>query len=116
MYNFFLTDTLLITDNPTKFNNIETSTTRLYLHIQELQILMKDFNTEQKEELINDAVELYKSKILPTADRIRNLKYAYNAVEYDEDNNTYHLIQDPYTIVQLEKNIGQTIKIIKNDY
>ena len=56
MYNFFLTDTLLITDNPTKFNNIETSTTRLYLHIQELQILMKDFNTEQKEELINDAV------------------------------------------------------------
>jgi hypothetical protein len=116
MYNFFLTDTLLITDNPTKFNNIETSTTRLYLHIQELQILMKDFNTEQKEELINDAVELYKSKILPTADRIRNLKYAYNAVEYDEDNNTYHLIQNPYTIVQLEKNIGQTIKIIKNDY
>ena len=116
MYNFFLTDTLLITDNPTKFNNIETSTTRLYLHIQELQILMKDFNTEQKEELINDAVELYKSKILPTADRIRNLKYAYNAVEYDENNNTYHLIQNPYTIVQLEKNIGQTIKIIKNDY
>ena len=116
MYNFFLTDTLLITDNPTKFNNIETSTTRLYLHIQELQILMKDFNTEQKEELINDAVELYKSKILPTADRIRNLKYAYNAVEYDEKNNTYHLIQNPYTIVQLEKNIGQTIKIIKNDY
>ena len=116
MYNFFLTDTLLITDNPTKFNNIETSTTRLYLHIQELQILMKDFNTEQKEELINDAVELYKSKILPTADRIRNLKYDYNAVEYDEKNNTYHLIQNPYTIVQLEKNIGQTIKIIKNDY
>ena len=116
MYNFFLTDTLLITDNPTKFNNIETSTTRLYLHIQELQILMKDFNTEQKEELINDAVELYKSKILPTADRIRNLKYAYNAVEYDEDNNTYHLIQNPYTIVQLEKNIGQTIKILKNNY
>ena len=113
---FFLTDTLLITDNPTKFNNIETSTTRLYLHIQELQILMKDFNTEQKEELINDAVELYKSKILPTADRIRNLKYAYNAVEYDEDKNTYHLIQNPYTIVQLEKNIGKTITIIKNDH
>ena len=45
-----------------------------------------------------------------------NLKYAYNAVEYDEKNNTYHLIQKPYTIVQLEKNIGQTIKIIKNDY
>jgi len=116
MYNFFLTDTLLITDNPSKFNNIETATSRFYLYIQELQILMKDFNTEQNERLINDAVELYKSKILPTADRIRNLKYAYNAVEYDEKNNTYHLIQNPYTIVQLEKNIGQTIKIIKNDY
>jgi hypothetical protein len=116
MYRFFLTDTLLITDNPSKFNNIETATSRFYLYIQELQILMKDFNTEQNERLINDAVELYKSKILPTADRIRNLKYAYNAVEYDEKNNTYHLIQNPYTIVQLEKNIGQTIKIIKNDY
>lgn len=116
MYRVFLTDTLLITDNPSKFNNIETATSRFYLYIQELQILMKDFNTEQNEELINDAVELYKSKILPTADRIRNLKYAYNAVEYDEKNNTYHLIQNPYTIVQLEKNIGQTIKIIKNDY
>ena len=116
MYRGFLTDTLLITDNPTKFNNIETATSRFYLYIQELQILMKDFNTEQNEELINEAVELYKSKILPTADRIRNLKYAYNAVEYDEKNNTYHLIQNPYTIVQLEKNIGQTIKIIKNDH
>jgi hypothetical protein len=116
MYRVFLTDTLLITDNPSKFNNIETATSRFYLYIQELQILMKDFNTEQNEELINDAVELYKSKILPTADRIRNLKYAYNAVEYDEKNNTYHLIQNPYTIVQLEKNIGQTIKIIKNDH
>ena len=116
MYMVFLTDTLLITDNPTKFNNIETATSRFYLYIQELQILMKDFNTEQNERLINDAVELYKSKIFPTADRIRNLKYAYNAVEYDEKNNTYHLIQNPYTIVQLEKNIGQTIKIIKNEY
>lgn len=116
MYRVFLTDTLLITDNPSKFNNIETATSRFYLYIQELQILMKDFNTEQNEELINDAVELYKSKILPTADRIRNLKYAYNAVEYDEKNNTYHLIQNPYTIVQLEKNIGQTITIIKNDH
>jgi hypothetical protein len=35
-------------------------------------------------------------------DKIRNLKYMYNAVEYDEDTNKFHLIQKKNTIESLE--------------
>jgi hypothetical protein len=116
-YKNKLTETLLITDNPTKKNNIEKSLTTLYLTIQQLQTLISDFDAENNEQLITDAVELYKGRILPTAERIRNLKYSYNAVEYNDDNNTYHLIQDAYTIVQLETDVmNETIKVIKNNY
>jgi len=116
-YKNKLTELLLITNNPTKKTNIETSTRTLYLIIEQLKTLISDFNAEQNEELITDAVELYKGRILPTADRIRNLKYSYNAVEYNDDNNTYHLIQEPYTILQLEADVmGQKIKVIKNNY
>ena len=116
-YKNKLTELLLITNNPTKKTNIETSTRTLYLIIAELKTLISDFNAEQNEELITDAVELYKGRILPTSERIRNLKYSYNAIEYNDDNNTYHLIQEPYTILQLETDVmEQKIKIIKNTY
>ena len=34
-------------------------------------------------------------------------KYSYNVVEYNEDDNTYNLIQVPYSIGDLEWDIGE---------
>lgn len=116
-YKNKLTETLLITNNPTKKTNIDDFMKNLYILIQELQKFIKEFNTEQNEALISEAIDLYKGRILPTTERIRNLKYSYNAVEYNDYDNTYHLKQDTYTIVQLENDVSeQKIKIIKNNY
>jgi hypothetical protein len=52
--------------------------------------------------LIVDAVELYTNSIQPRANEIMNKKYAYNGVEYNIDDNTFHLIQLSITNENLE--------------
>jgi hypothetical protein len=59
-------------------------------------------------------VDLYNSKILPNAERIRNLSYSYNSID-DKEDGTHELIQKPYTLLQLEMNNGNKEKIIKNN-
>jgi hypothetical protein len=113
-YHSLLTDILMITDNTTKFNNLNDSIISLYEHVETLKELHKLYNSEEKPEIIKEMIDLYNSKILPNADRIRNLMYAYNNVDEKEDG-TYELIQKPYTLFQLEMNNGNKEKIIKNN-
>lgn len=113
-YHSLLTDVLMITDNPTKISNLNDSIVSLYEHVESLKELHKLYYSDEKNELIKDMIELYNSKILPNADRIRNLTYAYNNVDEKEDG-TYELMQKPYTLFQLEMNNGNKEKIIKNN-
>lgn len=113
-YHSLLTDILMITDNPTKLNNLNDSIVSLYEHIETLKELHKSYTSEEKNEFIKDMIDLYNNKILPNADRIRNLTYNYNNVDENEDG-IYQLIQKPYTLFQLEMNSGNKEKLIKNN-
>lgn len=113
-YHSLLTDVLMITDNPTKLSNLNDSIVSIYEHIDSLKELHNLYNSEEKQEIIREMIELYNSKISPNAERIRNLTYAYNNVDEKEDG-TYELIQKPYTSFQLEMNNGNKEKIIKNN-
>jgi hypothetical protein len=113
-YHSLLTDILMITDNPTKLTNLNDSIVSLYEHLEVLKELHKLYNSEEKQELIQEMVDLYNSKILPNAERIRNLSYSYNSID-DKEDGTHELIQKPYTLLQLEMNNGNKEKIIKNN-
>lgn len=113
-YHSLLTDILMITDNPTKLSSLNDSIVSLYEHLETLKELHKLYNSEENLELIKEMIELYNNKILPNADRIRNLTYNYNNVDETEDGK-YELIQKPYTLFQLETNNGNKEKIIKNN-
>ena len=114
VYHSLLTEILMITDNPTKLSNLNDSVISIYEHLESLKELHKLYKSEEKPELIKEMIELYNSKILPNADRIRNITYTYNNVDENEDG-TYDLIQKPYTLFQLEMNNGNKEKIIKNN-
>ena len=64
--------------------------------------LIDNFNESGNIAYIKEAVELYLSTIESTAKVIRDLKYTYNSIEYNENDNTYHLIQEQYTRSQLQ--------------
>lgn len=114
IYHSLLTDILMITDNPTKFKNINDTVTSLYQNIETLKQLHKIYYQNDNTNIIKEIIELYLKKIIPNTERIRNLTYNYYYIE-ENDDGTFELIQKPYTNIQLELNNGITEKIIKNN-
>lgn len=81
---------------------------QLFASKERLHELAKQYDEEGTEQLITDMVELYVGDICPLVTRLRNLKYAYNAVECGTgeagpcEDDVYHLVQDTYTAQELE--------------
>ena len=51
---------------------------------------------------LKNMVELYVTKIKPQVTTIRELKYMYTSVEYNEDDDVYRLIELPFTRDKME--------------
>ena len=111
-YNSLLTDYLLIVENPTRQSNLDDGIVSLYENVEELKQLNKNYMNDTRPEYIREMIELYINKIKPNAERNRNLRYSYNSIEPDD--NSMYLIQKPFITEQIEINIGETPKIIKN--
>lgn len=81
---------------------------QLFASKEQLRELAKQYDEDGSEQVIRDMVELYKSDIIQLTTRVRNLKYAYNAVECGNggpvpcEDNVYHLIQNTYSAHELE--------------
>jgi hypothetical protein len=83
-----------------------------YNNINILNNIYKDYKTDNKPEYIKNMVELYIEKIKPLAENIRKLKYLYTGIDDNEEDDTYKLIEKPYTINQMEFITGQKNTII----
>lgn len=90
------------TDNKDKQRDIKDKEVELYIQIQEFKELISKYKDEGKQGYLTDALELYSKKIIPIAEELRNIKYIENSIIYNEDDNTYHLIQDPWNKKSLE--------------
>ena len=112
VYNSLLADYLQIVENPTRKMNLNEGIISLYENVEELKQLNKEYKNDSKPEYIRDMVELFINKIQPNAERNRNLNYSYNSVDQEGDNMI--LVQKPYTLDQLEINLGERDQIIKN--
>ena len=54
---------------------------------------------------VTEAVDIYNTNLKPLLKEIMNLKYRENMVWYNEDDNTFNLIQNRYTISNLQVNL-----------
>ena len=85
---------------------------------------INEFDKTHNTKFILDAVDIYVNILTPKLKELVNLKYKYNAVEFNADNNTFHLIQKKYTIKDMEYdlddpklieyNVGLKSKTMKN--
>lgn len=112
IYNSLLIDYLMIVENPTRQMNLNEGIISLYENVEELKKIYEEYKKDTKPEYIRDMVELYVNKIKPNSERNRNLTYTYNSVDQEED--VFNLIQKPYTLDQVEINLGENEKILKN--
>jgi hypothetical protein len=105
-------DILFNTKNQALLKEVDIN---LYIGIQKMKKLMKEYQETGDTNSINNILELYESEILHLVKNIRDLKYEFSAVEYDINNNTYHLIEEPYTLQTMETFVpGNEAKIISN--
>lgn len=74
----------------------------LLIAITEFKDLIKNYMIEGDKIYLTDAIQLYLNSIEVMANDIRNIKYHYNAISLDENEQTRHLIQELYTITELQ--------------
>ena len=94
-----------IIDNTQKKEEIKKKTNLSFKYIKEIQQAISEFNSSKNNQFEKDAVDIYIDNLKPLLDEIRNLKYSNCSVEYNENDNTYHLIEQKTTILDLEKSI-----------
>jgi len=91
-----------ITDNLEKKQLLNEDIERTYENIAEIKQCIINFNELQSTQFVRDAVQIYINNLMPLLIKISNLKYKQNFVYYDDDSNTYNLIQKKYNIESLE--------------
>jgi hypothetical protein len=103
----YLEDYIKITDNAEDKQKLGEELEKSYLDIQEIKICIENFNRTNDVQYVRDAVNIYVTNLKPKLAIILNLKYKENKIWYDDNDETYHLIQNKYTIKDLEINIGK---------
>jgi len=107
IYEFTLDQYLNVVDNPEKKEELKNLKIEFYNNLDNFNAMIQQYKTTQNTQFVIDAVELYVSTMQPRINDILKKTYSYNGVEYNEDDNTFHLIQIPISIEDLEWDIGE---------
>ena len=110
----YLEDYIKITDNAEDKQKLGEELEKSYLNIQEIKTCIENFNRTNDVQYVRDAINIYVTNLKPKLAAILNLKYKENKIWYDDHNETYHLIQNKYTIKDLEINIGKYETVVFN--
>ena len=116
VYEFTLQTYLNVVDNEEKKAELKDLQLEFYNYLDNFNSMVNQYKSTQNTQLIIDAVDLYVNTMNPRANEIMKKKYAYNNVEYNEDDNTFHLIQKPITVENLEWDLadnGQKVMSFK---
>jgi len=108
LYDLFFQQLNEIIDNTKKKEDYQTLLKGFYENIESFKSMIQEFEESANTQYIIDAVELYLDEILPKSDKIMEKTYSYNAVDYNEDDNTYHLDQKKYRLQQFEMDVGES--------
>lgn len=102
VYEFTLQTYLSIIDNDEKKTELEKLQLEFYNNLDNFNSMVNQYKEKQNTQLIIEAIDLYVNTMQPRINELMNKKYAYNSVEYNEQDNTFHLIQIPITNEMLE--------------
>ena len=107
LYMSYLEEYLDIVENKQKNNDLIRDQEFFYAFVTEINNAINLFNSSDNTQYMHDVVEIYINKLLPLLDKIMKLKYSKSEVVYNENDNTYHLIQNKYTFKDIEFNLGE---------
>ena len=94
-----------ITDNQEKKEQTNINITDSYTIIKSIKSIMKQFDLTGDIQFVNDSVNIYLNQLIPKINTISKELYNNRHIDYNSFTNTYHLINDKYSIQQLEYDI-----------
>jgi hypothetical protein len=98
-------------DDKIKLDRIKEAEIKLLNEIGEIKKIGIEYKKSNEHSLITTMVEKYLSIIVPLVTQINDLKYVDLRVSFDDGDNEYTLISNPYTIEQTEEEIkGDKVK------
>ena len=107
LYMSYLEEYLDIVDNKQKKDDLKRDQEFFYAFVADINNAINLFNSTDNTQYMRDAVEIYINKLLPLLDKMMKLKYSQKEVVYNENDNTYHLIQNKYTFKDIEFDVGE---------
>lgn len=96
---------LTVTDSPQKHADVNRLKAEIYTATQEFKSNLQEFTATGREAYLVDALEHQDNVIMPLVTELRDTLYAKSNVEYDADNGDFILIQDTYTLKDMEVNL-----------
>lgn len=108
-YEFLLNEYNEIVNNREKMNMITENTKEIYTLIEKIRTTISKYEKTDNIEYVNDAVTTYINEILPKIRNNNKLKYKVNYVDFNEYDNTYNLIQLPYTTEDMEVSLDNKV-------
>lgn len=113
LYSYYLENYNNIIDNKENNDKIEQNKTDIQIYITNIKDAIHEFNKTNNEQFIIDALNIYINKLQPLTKETTHLKYKENLVRYDEYEKVYKLIQNKYSIKDIEFNTTDN-KVIDN--
>jgi len=102
LLELYLENYILLTDNEETKIKLKDSIERSYEFIQQIKEAIHQFKITDDTQFVRDAVNVYITSLKPLLDEIQKLKYKENMVWYNDDSDTYHLIQRKNNITSLQ--------------
>jgi hypothetical protein len=108
-YEFLLSQYNEVVSNNEKTKSINKKTKEIYELIDKLRNTIDKYEKTDNINYIDDAVSLYVNDLTPKIKLNNQLKYKVEYVEFNEYDDTYNLIQLPYTVEDLEANLDNKV-------
>ena len=94
----YKTQFINIVSNLDNKSEIGIKMTIFYNKIALIKSTIDEFNETGQIQLIKDMISTYQTEFIPLLDELRDLKYQYMAMEYNNDTNTHTLVKKIFTL------------------
>jgi hypothetical protein len=110
-YEFLLSQYNEVVNNNEKSKKINKNTKEIYELIDTLRNTIDKYDKTDNLRYVDDAVTLYVNDLTPKIKQNNQLKYKVEYVEFNEYDDTYNLVQLPYTVEDMEASLDN--KVVK---
>ena len=90
-----------IVNNSMELVEIKKQNNEIQFIIDEIKQSIEEFNKTLNDKIIKNVVDVYNTRLLPLVKKNMDAKYKVNKMFYNEEDDTYHLIQKKYTLFDL---------------